>query len=85
MFIGEKCGNLKTVVDGGELTGNINPFVPSAPLLNPLKTSENLTVFWCFQGVEKECIGNKWVNRKKKSDVLQGYKCPLCDKCYRRD
>ena len=27
-----------------------------------MKTSKNITVFWCFQGVEKECIGNKWVN-----------------------
>ena len=39
-----------------------NPFVPNAPFLYPLKTSENLKVFWCFQGVEKGCIGNKWVN-----------------------
>ena len=36
-----------------------NPFVPNAPFLYPLKT-ENLTVF-CFQGVEKGSIGNKWV------------------------
>ena len=40
----------------------INPFVSNAPFLYPLKTSENLTVFWCFQGVEKGCIGNEWVN-----------------------
>ena len=39
----------------------VNPFVPNAPFLYPLKKSENLTVFWCFQGVEKECIRNKWV------------------------
>ena len=32
-----------------------NPFVPNAPFLYPLKTSENL----CFQGVEKGCVGNK--------------------------
>ena len=25
------------------------------------KTSQNVMVFWCFQGVEKECIGNEWV------------------------
>ena len=31
----------------------INPFVPNAPFLYPLKT---------FQGVEKGCIGNEWVN-----------------------
>ena len=34
-----------------------NPFVPNAPFIYPLKTSEG-----CFQGVEKGCIGNKWVN-----------------------
>ena len=39
-----------------------NPFVPNASFLYPLKTEENLTVFWCFQGVEKGCIGNEWVN-----------------------
>ena len=38
-----------------------NAFVPNAPFLYPLKISENLTVFWCFQGVEKEWIGNEWV------------------------
>ena len=41
-----------------------SPFVPNAPFLYPLKTSENLAVFWCFQGVEKGCIGNEWVKRK---------------------
>ena len=39
-----------------------NPFVPNAPFLYPLKTSENLTVFGCFQGVEKRCIGKECVN-----------------------
>ena len=34
------------------------------PFSNPLKTSENLKVFWCCQGVEKECIENQWVNEK---------------------
>ena len=38
----------------------INPFVPNAPFLYHLKISENLTVF-CFQGVQKECIGSEWV------------------------
>ena len=32
-----------------------------SPFLYALKTSENLTVFWYFQGVGNECIGNKWV------------------------
>ena len=39
----------------------INRFVPNAPFLYHLKSYENLTVFWCFQGLEKVCIGNKWV------------------------
>ena len=41
---------------------HINPFIPNAPFIYPLKTPENLTVFWCFQGVEKGCIGYKWIN-----------------------
>ena len=39
----------------------INPFVPNAPFRYPLETSGNLKVLWCFQGLEKGCIGNKWV------------------------
>ena len=39
----------------------LNPFVPNAHFLYPLKASENLMVFWCFQGVQKGCIGNKRV------------------------
>ena len=34
-----------------------NPLVLNVSL--PLKRSENLTVFWSFQGVEKECIRNE--------------------------
>ena len=44
---------------------NINTF--NAPFLYPLKTSENFTIFCCFQGVEKECIGNKWANENVKN------------------
>ena len=29
-----------------------------------MKTSENRKAF-CFQSVEKECIGNKWIKRSK--------------------
>ena len=47
----------------------LNPFVLSALFFYPLKTLENLPVFWCIQGVEKGCIGNKWVNRSKNSRV----------------
>ena len=39
-----------------------NPFASNAPFLQLLKTSEKLTVFWCSQGAEKRCIGNKWAN-----------------------
>ena len=40
----------------------INPFVPSASFLYPLKTSENRKVFWCFQRVESGYLGNEWIN-----------------------
>ena len=39
----------------------VNLFLPNAPILYPLKASENHKVFWCFQGIEKGCIGNEWV------------------------
>ena len=29
--------------------------------MQPFSTPWKLTVFWCFQGVEKGCIENKWV------------------------
>ena len=41
---------------------NFNPLAPNLPFLYPLKISEILTVFWCFQGVEKGCIGKELVN-----------------------
>ena len=52
-----------------------NSFLPKAFFLYSLKTSENLAVFWCFQGVEKRCTGNKWVisagiNKKLAIDEL---------------
>ena len=39
----------------------VDPFVPNAPFLYPLKT-ENRKVFWCIQRVEKGCIGSELVN-----------------------
>ena len=42
----------------------LNLFIPSAPFLYPPEISENRKVFWCFQGIEKGCIGNKWVNER---------------------
>ena len=38
-----------------------NLFVPNAPFLYPLKTSENREIFLCFQGVQKGCIGSEWI------------------------
>ena len=35
---------------------SFNPYVPKAPFVYPVKTSENR------KGVEKGCIGNKWIN-----------------------
>ena len=42
----------------------IKLFVPTASFLYPLKTSENLMVFWSSEGVENGCIGNEWVRFK---------------------
>ena len=42
---------------------HINPFIPNARFFYSLKTSENRKVLWCFQGVEKGCIGNEWVKQ----------------------
>ena len=44
------------------MQNHLNPFVHNALFLYPLKTSENLSVFWYFQGVEKGCIGKELVN-----------------------
>ena len=56
---------------------HINPFVPNASFLYPLKTLENLKVFWYFQGVEKGCIGNKWVNERNPDLVVIAQKKAL--------
>ena len=47
LFINKESGSPKVVVDGGELTRNIN--------------------------------------QKKKRDILQACRCPLCDKSYRQE
>ena len=61
-FRGYKMGTLPrmgTMTTKGLKQCLLSPFVPSAPFLYLLKTPEN----WCFQGVEKGCIRNEWVNR----------------------
>ena len=45
-----------------QIMKTINPFVPNAPFLYPLKTSEIFMVL--FLGLEKGCIGNRWVKWK---------------------
>ena len=65
MFWAKNCTG--TVIFPSSILNNffkknrINPFVSNTPFLYPLKALENRKVFWCFQGVEKGCIGNKWV------------------------
>ena len=44
-----------------------NTFVPNAPFLYPLKTSENLTVLWCFQGAEKSALGTNGLIKRYSS------------------
>lgn len=36
-----------------QFKNTVNPFIPNAAFLYPLKSSE------CFQGVQKSCIGSK--------------------------
>ena len=49
---------------------NLNLFVPNALFLYPLRRSENLTGFCCFQGAEKGCIWNEGVNRRARQGDL---------------
>ena len=46
----------------------LNPFVPNSPFSYPLKASENLQDFRCFQEVEKGSIGNEWVKLDSQKD-----------------
>ena len=60
MMVQDTQGTLASILTHDKSCSN-NPFVPNAPFLYSLKTLENRKVFWCFQEVEKGCIGNKWV------------------------
>ena len=65
--------------------GLCNLFVPDTPFLYPLKTSENLKVFWYFQGVKKGCIGDEWVkffNEVFCLTILWVWQKRNCDKHY---
>ena len=48
----------------GKLNGKIIPFLINIPVFYPPKIPENLLVFWCFQVVEIENIGEKWAKFK---------------------
>ena len=61
----------------GDVKVSLNPFVPNAPFLYPLKTSENRKVFRCFQRVDKGCIENEWV---KLSDLKPLHTKSIVDK-----
>ena len=52
---------------------NFNPFALNVRFLYPLKTSETLTVFWSFQGVENRCIGWTSHNTKEKNIIFRGW------------
>ena len=56
--------NPRLILSNTYYSSIFHPFVSNAPFLYPLKTSENFMVFWCFKGVKKRCIGNKWVLTK---------------------
>ena len=55
---------------------SFNPFFLNALLLYPLKTSENFTVFWCFQRVEKGCTGNEWSKKRNIQKTLFSISMP---------
>ena len=59
-----------------DLLASINPFVPNAPFLSPLKKSEN-QVFWCFQVVEVERFRNKWVKNEDELFVVS-FRFKIC-------
>ena len=48
----------------------LNLFISNVTFLYPLKTSENDTVFWCFQGMKKCNIVNKCSPFKRQSDKI---------------
>ena len=48
--ISKNLGLFLPKYDNFMLIGDLNPFVPNAPFLYPLKTSEDLTFSFCFEG-----------------------------------
>ena len=56
----------------------MNPFVPSAPFLYPPKNIRKAYVFQ-FSGLERGCIGNKWIQFEKFTLAINFIK--KCCKC----
>ena len=52
------------------ITNFLNLFIANTTFLYPLETLEKRKIFWCFQEIEKVCIGNEWVNAEKVPRVL---------------
>ena len=46
---------------------------------------EKLTVFRCFQGVEKGCIENKWVNKQERTIIYISLDYCICIFKHHRD
>ena len=72
MFLGGSKENIgKKWVDYDKNTV-LTQLFPMHPFSTRWKHQKTLQVFWCFQSVEKGCIGNNWVksiiNRWHKSD-----------------
>ena len=74
---GYRRKNMKNSNCTEEENGWFNPFIPNAPSLYPLKTSENRKVFLCFQEVDKRYIGNKWVKNSVSSNLLKDITKPM--------
>ena len=54
--ITEMCWGVADAQMSRNSVRRINPFAPNVLFLSPL------SVFWCFQGLEKKCISNDCVN-----------------------
>ena len=67
-----------------------NPFVPNAPFIYALKTSEKIKVFWYFQEIEKGCIGNElvkvtnWKHENSNFRYAENYICGVSFFKYQR-
>ena len=54
------CGNIKTLYV--RKVHSLTHSFPMHPFSTPWKHQKTVKVFWPFQGTEKGCTGNEWVN-----------------------